>query len=324
MFAMALLWLALAQASSIDSTGQGSAVQNRPSDYRLGPADGLAVGVLGLKEYTQPPNIPWLDVVVSNSGKLHLPFIGALNVNDLTVDQLQGEIAARFRGLGLMKEPQVTVRVTEYRAKTIYILGEIQQPGQYYMREDMYLMDLLGLSLGWPTEGIGYLYRRGPAESPAGGDPGRQPTAGETVVTRAIPIDFHALASGQRPDLNLKLQGGDVFYVPFNRPKFFYATGEVGNPGAFEIPPARELLVSQAIAAAGGPTRTARMAKGILLRFDGEGGRQELAVDFDAILRGRKPDFPLEENDIIFIPGSNAKTLGYGLLGIVPALAVRW
>jgi hypothetical protein len=64
------------------------------------------------------------------------------------------------------------------------------------------------------------------------------------------------------------------------------------------------------------------MSKGILLRFDGQGGRKELPVDFDAILRGRLADFPIQEDDIIFIPGSNVKTLGYGLLNIVPSLLI--
>jgi len=324
MFMSMLLALALTLSAAADASAQPGTTPTQSPDYRLGPADGLAVAVLGLVEYTQPPNTPWLDVVVSNSGKVHLPFIGALNVNDLTVNELQAQIAAKFRDLGLMTQPQVSVRVTEYRARTIYILGEIQQPGQYFMRENMYLADLLGLSLGWPTDGIGYLYRRGPAETGAGGDAGTPLLPGETAVTEAIPIDFHELAIGNRPDLNVKLEGGDVFYVPYNRPRFFYATGEVGSPGAFELPPARQLMVSQAISVAGGPTRTAKMSKGILLRFEPDGGRRELALDFDAILRGRKADFAIQENDIIFIPGSNFKTLGYGLLGIVPALALRW
>ena len=324
MFMTVLLALALMLSMSPDASAQGHEAPVQSPDYRLGPADGLAVTVLGLVEYTQPPNIPWLEVVVSNSGKVHLPFIGALNVNDLTVNQLQTQIAEKFRELGLMAEPQVTVRVTEYRARTIYILGEIMQPGQYYMRENMYLTDLLGLSLGWPTEGIGYLYRRGPTETAVTNDGETPPVPGQTTVTKAIPIDFHELSTGNRPDLNLKLEGGDVFYVPYNRPRFFYATGEVGSPGAFELPPARQLKVSQAISAAGGPTRTAKMSKGILLRFEPDGGRREIALDFDAILRGRKADFAMQEHDIIFIPGSNVKTLGYGLLGIVPALALRW
>lgn len=308
---------------------QGLADQREPgqrqtsrSDYRVGPADVLAISVLGLKDYTQPPNQPWLEVVVSNSGKVHVPYVGVLNVNNLTAGDIQSEISRVMRERGLVKDPQVTVRVKDHRGHTIYIIGEVMQPGQYYMRSEMYMLDLVGLSLGIPTDGTMYLYRRAPVEETAGAsDAENAEVTGETAVADAIAIDIKALAEGKRPDLNVQLQGGDVLYVPFNRPKYFYATGEVQNPGSFEIPPSRQLLVSQAISFAGGPTKTAKMSKGILVRYGQNGGRQELALDFDAILRGKKPDFPVMPSDIIFIPGSNAKTLGYGLLGVIPTIA---
>ncbi len=41
----------------------------------------------------------------------------------------------------------------------------------------------------------------------------------------------------------------------------------------------------------------------------------------DAILKGEAPDIPIRPNDVIFIPGSNIKTIGYGMLGIIPTIA---
>ncbi len=297
-----------------------SALQDQ-KDYHLGPADVLTISVVGLKEFTQPLQ-PWLEIVVSNSGKIHVPFVGILNVNDMTPSELESEITRRLRERDLVKQPQVTVRVKDYRGHTIYIIGEVMQPGQYYMRDDMYMLDLIGLSLGIPTDGVMYLYRRSPTQTKTKeSESDTQPATGETAVAEAIKIDIKALAEGNRPDLNFRLQGGDVLYVPFNRPKYFYATGDVQNPGSFEIPPSRQLLISQAISFAGGPTKTAKMSKGFLVRYDQAGTRQEMAVDFAAILKGKEPDFPVMPNDILFIPGSNAKELGYGLLNIIPTIA---
>jgi protein involved in polysaccharide export with SLBB domain len=294
---------------------------NGQMDYRLGPADILAISVLGLKEFTQA-NAPWIDITVSNSGKIHLPYLGILFVNNTTPAELESEIARLLREKELLKKPVVTVRVKDYRGQTIYIIGEVMQPGQYYLRGETYLLDLMALSLGVPTEGTMYLYRRSLVQEKVGEDVHGSPAAsGETAIDEAIPIDIKEVAEGKRPEMNLKLQGGDVLYVPFNRPKYFYATGEVQNPGSFELPPSRQILVSQAVSFAGGPTKTAKMSKGILVRYDQNGMRQEMALDFDAILRGKKPDFPVSPSDIIFIPGSHAKTLGYGLLAILPTLA---
>lgn len=324
MLTTALLWLVLAAPLPQELVGQAAAesAADRSSDYRLGPADVLSVSVLGLEDFTQP-NQPWLNVVVSNSGRIHLPHVGVLSVNNMTPAQLQAEVANALRQQDLVRDPQVTVRVREYRAQTIYIIGEVLQPGQYYMREEMYLLDLIGLSLGFPTDGTMYLYRRRPVSGHTGAEGAGAVVGVDTAVAEALPVDIRGLAEGRRPDLNVRLQGGDVLYVPFNRPKFFYATGDVNNPGAIEIPLNQQVLVSQAIAFAGGPTKTAKMSKGILVRWNQQGDRDELAVDFDAILRGRKPDFPVEPDDIIFIPGSSAKTLAYGLLNIVPSIAVN-
>lgn len=322
MVATALLWFMLGPAApqAPPSEAPPAPSQAREADYRLGPADVLAVSVLGLQAYTQGDQ-SWLDVVVSNSGKVHVPYAGVIDVKDMTPAQLEAEIARRLVEKDFVKDPQVMVRVMDYRGQTIYVLGEVMQPGQYYMRERTFLMDLIGLTQGFPTEGTAYLYRRSATQDPAGGE--QEPAAAEeTGVAQAIPIDIQGLLAGERPDLNFELHAGDMLYVPFNKPSLCYAVGELNSPGPFEIPPGRQLLVSQAIAFAGGPTKTAKTSKGILVRWNEEGVRQELPVDFEAILKGRKPDFPVAADDILFIPGSNAKTLAYGLLDIVPYIAV--
>jgi protein involved in polysaccharide export with SLBB domain len=188
-------------------------------------------------------------------------------------------------------------------------------PGQYVIRDEMYLIDLITLSGGFNDVAtpVGYLYRRRPE--------GEQPAAAagtDVLGDDAIEIDFRALNEGKRPDLNLKLRGGDVLYVPQRRKQHFFVVGDVNKPGAYEIAGPATLLSSQAVSKAGGPSRTAKMSKGVLVRFDETGARQEIPVDFKAVLEGRKPEIPIKPNDIIFIPGSGAKNLAYGLLGAVP------
>mgnify|MGYP001348991270 CR=1 FL=1 len=78
------------------------------------------------------------------------------------------------------------------------------------------------------------------------------------------------------------------------------------------------LIVGRAIAQAGGPAETAHLKKGILVRRDSTGQRVERKVDFSGIIKGKQPDFEVLPNDIIFLPGSTVRTLGYGLLGTVP------
>lgn len=64
--------------------------------------------------------------------------------------------------------------------------------------------------------------------------------------------------------------------------------------------------------------RTAKLHKGILVRYSEQGVREQLSVNFEDILRGKKEDFVVRANDVIFIPGSKFKTLGYGVLSALP------
>ena len=275
-----------------------------PVGYRVGPGDLLSLGVL---------NVPALGLTtrISNSGKIHVPYLGIIRVNDLTTSQIESMVAEMLRTRGLVNEPWVTVRVDEYRSQPVYILGEVMLPGQFVMTREMFLTDLVTLGGGFNdvASPVGFLYRRKT-------DAGLLPPE-ESPTDEAIPIDFQALNEGTKPELNYRLQAGDVLYVPQRRVDYYFIVGDVRKPGYYEKA-AGLVLASRALAMAGGPLKTAKMSKGFLVRFDKDGSRKELPVDFDAILRGRKPDVQVEPNDIVFIPGSAAKTFGYAMLNAIP------
>jgi len=300
-----LLWFLLQAPQSSDlHTGTPGQL-----DYLIGAGDVLKIDVLGVKGFDQL-------VRVSNSGRIHVPHVGILKVHNMSAKQIQKKIAETLVERELVKEPWVNVQVVEYRAHPVYILGEVQQPGQFLLTKPTTVMDLIGLSGAFSDSfnPVGYLYRyRDPAELNSY-DP-KRPREQEVIA-----IDFHALYSGSHPEMNLQLRGGDVLYVAQSKPRYFYVVGDVGRPGSILLKASDHVLVAEAIVKAGGPLRTAKTRKGILLRHDDLGNRLEIPVDFQAILEGRKPNLPVFPDDIIYIPGSTAKTLAYGLLSIIPGL----
>lgn len=311
-------------ASTAPATPQAPAAgAEREPGYRIGPGDLLSIAVSNIKQFEQ-------TVRVSNTGKIHVPFLGVIKVADMTPSELERHLAERLRDGGLVKDPWVGVSIQQYRAQPVYILGEVMDPGQFVIRDEMYLIDLITLAGGFNDVAtpVGYLYRRRPDTGAAAATNGDATNTGVTnggVTTgssgqadEALEIDFRALNEGNRPDLNVKLRGGDVLYVPQRRKEHFFVVGDVNKPGAYEFPEPATLLTSQALAKAGGPMRTAKLNKAILVRFDEAGRRLELPVDIRAVFAGKKPEVPLKPNDIIFVPGSTAKTLAYGLLGAVP------
>jgi protein involved in polysaccharide export with SLBB domain len=135
-----------------------------------------------------------------------------------------------------------------------------------------------------------------------------------------VEINFEELRTGARPELNIRVQGGDILYVPRMRPENVYIIGDVKVPGAYTLPRHGTITAAQAVIYAGGPMPTAGMKNGFLMRHDEAGGRQAFPVDFAAILDGKKPDIPIRPNDIIYIPNSALKTIGVGMLNLVPRL----
>ncbi|MCE5307554.1 MAG: polysaccharide export protein [Acidobacteriales bacterium] len=291
-------------------------------DYQLGPGDVLRVeivGQTGLSETLQ-------TVTISNTGQISMPLLGPVQAADLTASQLEERIAAGLKKREFLQDPEVLVYITDYLAKPIYIVGEVDNPGEYVMSQQLTLMEaiLMAGGLDFTADRYGYLHRKvsvdAPAwkperviEDPAAARPGRQ----------VIRVDLEPLKTGGvlKPDILLKK--GDVFTVPRRQPRLFYVIGDVRAPGAYDIPPPaeRSILVSQAIAQAGGPAPTAKLAKGILVHSDDMGGRVERKIDFTAIMKGKEQDFRVNPNDVIFIPGSVTKTLQQGLLGAIPSAA---
>jgi polysaccharide biosynthesis/export protein len=309
--------LALSLPYRVDAQEQPPAAPAAPAspveaatfvDYRVGPADELLVQVFGLDQLNQ-------QLRVSNSGKIRVPHLGIVTVNNLTTSEISKEISRRLKEEGIVKDPWVQVTVKQYRAHPVYLLGETWTPGQFMITSNMTVLDLLTLGNGTSADTTnGFLYRRKLKEDGTpmeGADPGDEPVP----TDEAIPIDFRAVIEGRQA--NLTLRGGDVLYVPLRKPEQFYVVGAVLRPGKQEIAPRRPLLVSQAIAMAGGLDKTAKSSQGMLLRTE-NGVRQEIRVDVTAILKGKEKDFPVQRDDIIYIPGSLTKGFGYGVLNVAP------
>ena len=302
------------------------------ADYRLGAGDVVKIEVIGGKNLGQTQQI-------SNSGKIEFPLIGSIQAEGLTAEELETELANQLQKQNLLKSPDVLVFIESYEAKPIYVIGEVDNGGEYIMSQQYTLLDaiLLAGGIDFTAGRYGYLHRRiapGGSSSLPSGNAGLNETKTrshhpeeKTLLaypeialpgTEVLKVDLQPMKEGGIPADNVLLRAFDVFVVPKRSTECFYVIGDVLTAGSFEIPPGSALKASQALSWAGGPAKTARMKQGILVRIDEQGKRQEQKMDFAAVLKGRQPDFTVLPNDIIFVPGSVMKTLAYGLLGSVP------
>jgi polysaccharide export outer membrane protein len=290
-------------------------------DYRLGPGDVLMIDVAGHPQLQQ-------NVKISATGDITMPLLGSIRAADLTSAELEAKVQSLLQTRQLVLNPEVLVFIMEYFAKRIYILGQVDRPGEYTMSQPLTVMDAIMLAggLDLPADNFGYLHRRistepnTPKPALAQLEASPQLAGAGTEVRR---VDLGPLKEGGLLADNAPLKAGDVFVVPRRKIDLFYVIGDVRGPGPYEVPVGTKMNVSQAISRAGGPMPTATLSGGMLVRSDETGKRSEMNVDFLAILRGKQPDIELNPNDVVFIPGSNSKTITLGLLSNIPAMVHR-
>lgn len=113
----------------------------------LGPNDLLRVGVHGHPELSTPVLGNQPGVRVGPEGSLHLPLIGAVPVEGVTLAEARARIAEALTEY--MHEPKVDVTVVEYGARQFYLFGEVMEPGPRVLDRSLTLYQALSLGGGF-------------------------------------------------------------------------------------------------------------------------------------------------------------------------------
>ena len=128
------------------------------------------------------------DYYIQKNGMLQLPYVGQISTNDRPVDSLKKEIRSRYdrlyKGVELILLPIFRISV----------LGEVQNPGVYYVTGVEKLLDVIAL---------------------AGGETADSDMS-EVYVERKdqeFVFDVEKLIQGGNPEKDFYLQSGDRVYV---------------------------------------------------------------------------------------------------------------
>jgi polysaccharide biosynthesis/export protein len=89
--------------------------------YSLDSGDRLRVTVFDQPTMTN-------TYTVDQAGYIAFPLVGQVPARGRTLQQLSGQIAQKLKQ-GYLRDPDVTIDVDRYRS--IYVMGEVGQPGQY-------------------------------------------------------------------------------------------------------------------------------------------------------------------------------------------------
>ena len=252
-----------------------------PGDYRVGPGDLLEIDVFEAKELRR-------RVRVRPDGVISLPLLGSLAVSGQTTSGLEGMLEERL-GAEYLWNPQVSVFVKEYRAHAVSVLGEVNEPGVFYLREPRTLVEILA-EAGGMTERAGTLvFVRRKVQNP---EPGQL-----ELETVDVDLDAHLSEDGAAADLILS--DDDTIYVP--KGGFVFVEGAVQKPGAYALQ--SDGSVMKAITMAGGLAFHASRSKVKVIRRR-NGSPEILKVDLTSVEARPTQDLAVRDGDVVVV-GSN-------------------
>lgn len=121
-------------------TAQVSATATQ-AEYRIGVGDKLSIRVF------QVQDLSFDSLTVDTSGNIQLPLIGAVRASERTAGELSADIAEKLSAQYL-RNPQVTVTVTEAASQKITVDGAVTKPGVYEMRGTTSLLQAVAMAEG--------------------------------------------------------------------------------------------------------------------------------------------------------------------------------
>jgi len=92
-------------------------------DYVIGPMDRVSVEVFNLPEFSR-------TVMVDGSGRISLPLAGSLQASGMTAAELAERVGQALRSRHV-RDPQVSVNLTEVNSQFVTVEGEVETPGTY-------------------------------------------------------------------------------------------------------------------------------------------------------------------------------------------------
>ena len=244
----------------------------------LGAGDLVEVSVYDVPELNTRSRI-------GSDGDIYLPLVGYVHIAGLTVDEAQELIEKRFSDGGFVKSPHVTVFVDQYASQGATVLGQVNKPGVYPVLGDVRLFDLISAAGGLADKA---------------GNSVTLTHRAEPHKPIILPISHNI---GDHPNSNVRILAGDTIVV--RKADIVYVVGDVRNPTGI-LMERGSLTVLQAIALAGGTTKTSKL-NGTKLIHKGPQGMAETAVPLKKILEAKAQDLPMKPDDILFVPSSAVK-----------------
>jgi polysaccharide biosynthesis/export protein len=173
-----------AKGTSVSDRQQASA------PYLIHPGDILQISVWKEQDLQR-------EVLVLPDGTLSFPLVGQIQASGLTIEQVQHELEQALKQF--IPQPVITVSATQLLGNKIYVLGQVNQPGEFLINRPVDVMQALTMAGGLTAFGAGnqikVLRRNGDKQ----------------II---FPFKYKDVMEGEQLYQNILLKSGDVVIVP--------------------------------------------------------------------------------------------------------------
>lgn len=262
----------------------------------IGPGDRLFIHVTDTPEIDQHPS-------VTDAGEI--PVIGAGNVSVLGLTPAEAAIVIHDRLISAhyMNHPEVTVSIEQYATQNASVLGEVKAAGLYPIATPRSILDVLAMAGGLNdiADRNILIQRHGDSEHSVHylfSNNAEQAVAHQTMVNP-----------------------GDTVIVP--KAGIVYILGDVNRPGGYVMANNEsKMTVLQALAIAGGLTKSAKLKHTRLMRTEPNGMHSDRQLSIGNLQTGKTQDVAMLPGDVLYVPFSFARnTATMGAASIASAAA---
>ncbi len=276
----------------------------RAAEYVLGSEDVVAVSVWLHPELER-------TLPVGSDGNVVFPPVGDIKAAGLTPKELADRIADRLSSY-LRQTATVTVTVTQYLSRSVFVSGAVAKPGRYGFEALPSLVDALSAAGG----------------ALPGADLSRvQLSRREGSTRRTQDVDVSAVLRDGNTDVLPALRAGDAIMVPqvaaagaAGPGEAVAVLGEVQKPGLYPVGAGADLWM--VLAAAGGMTSAGDLgAVKVLTR--GPDGVSVVAVNLREVLsRGTRSPVTVRSGDVVYVGVRGGVVIGRAFGGVYQVLLV--
>jgi len=280
--------------SAFEAAGE----QSLQDGYIVSPGDGVTISVFQREELSTTQR-------VGPDGLITLPVVGDVAIGGLSrraaLTRVQDAFAPSYPDLS------VTLRIDDYSAYRVVVLGSVGSPGEYDFDSSPTLLRALGQANGLAADSNAVLPERCAI------------MRGQDAV---LWVDLHQLMREGDMSLNVKLIPGDIVHVPSEAQSLFYVLGEVSSPGIYPL--RRGSTTLDAIA----------MAGGTLISSDDDGvrllrprGNASSGFDYEEFTDGSDlSTIALQAGDVVYVPRRTLAEVGWVFSQISPltSLLLTW